>query len=343
MGKKRSATDGASQRRPRLQLSPGSIRIVKRTNAAAAAAQESADSDNALDGLGLGAYGSDSDSDDASADEGGARAPHADAGVSAFLKEIDALSSPSTAGTGDVAPGKESAAEPGQAQTEGALLAGWEQCLDPGSGDIYYWNTESGETSWDRPVHDSNQPSASHPEARAKEEEEADEEVADKGSANESTGKHNADDGATREAPTEAAAPLEPAVGVGNLRGGAPPVANGSEERLYFGRVFSYLHARRLRSEKPKSGRRLSNTCGGRGCFVWYPCCSLLLYCGGPRGLGRPGLGRPRLLGRRALADGGDAGAVGEHVATRDSLSYSSDGRFSCSYRRSASCWQRRR
>jgi hypothetical protein len=267
----------------------------------------------------LGAYGSDSDSDDASADEGGARAPHADAGVSAFLKEIDALSSPSTAGTGDVAPGKESAAEPGKAQTEGALSAGWEQCLDPGSGDIYYWNTESGETSWDRPVHDINQPSASHPEARAKEEEEADEEVADKGSANESTGKHNADDGATREAPTEPAAPLEPAVGVRNLRGGAPPVSDGSEERLYFGRVFSYLHARRLKSEKTKSGRRLSNTSGRRGVSFGIRvvvCCCIAEVRADWVDLGFWAGVLWQMVAMRPYAP---RRAVGEHVATRDS------------------------
>lgn len=31
------------------------------------------------------------------------------------------------------------------------LPPGWQQCLDPGSSDVYFWNTLTGETSWERP------------------------------------------------------------------------------------------------------------------------------------------------------------------------------------------------
>ena len=31
------------------------------------------------------------------------------------------------------------------------LPIGWQQCLDPGSSDVYFWNTVTGETSWERP------------------------------------------------------------------------------------------------------------------------------------------------------------------------------------------------
>ena len=31
------------------------------------------------------------------------------------------------------------------------LPLGWQQCLDPGSSDVYFWNTVTGETSWERP------------------------------------------------------------------------------------------------------------------------------------------------------------------------------------------------
>jgi len=35
---------------------------------------------------------------------------------------------------------------------EAPLPAGWEAVVDPDSGSTYYYNAESGESSWDRPT-----------------------------------------------------------------------------------------------------------------------------------------------------------------------------------------------
>eukprot|EP00040_Diaphanoeca_grandis_P010901 m.55861 g.55861 ORF g.55861 m.55861 type:complete len:428 (-) comp22147_c0_seq1:244-1527(-) len=37
-------------------------------------------------------------------------------------------------------------------KNEPELPSGWEQCLDPSSGGVYFWNTETNEVTWSRPV-----------------------------------------------------------------------------------------------------------------------------------------------------------------------------------------------
>ena len=87
----------------------------------------------------------------------------ADPEMSEFFKEIkalDAVMSPSAlqgeavaagndGGDSSLAADKSAAAEP--AESDASLPDGWMECLDTASGDIYFWHTESGRTSWERP------------------------------------------------------------------------------------------------------------------------------------------------------------------------------------------------
>ena len=109
----------------------------------------------------LAGYGSDSDSDNDTdtgrvCDGPPIDAASTDPGALASSKPSQATGLGSTTRTVTVTRKAASTYAGASASVHGTadsteLPPGWQQCLDPGSSDVYFWNTVTGETSWERP------------------------------------------------------------------------------------------------------------------------------------------------------------------------------------------------
>ena len=139
----------------------------------------------------------------------------------------------STASAADESTASAAAVAASADPAETTLPAGWQQCMDKEAGVVYFWNTATGEVTWDRPgsVSSSRQPRASAKAATAvvPAEAAAGEVAVDSASAGATAGA--ADTGATAAADADAdtgnvSAPVEEEIATG-----VAAVATAAEER----------------------------------------------------------------------------------------------------------------